>query len=53
MPHFGALIGTAYVLGLSVLAIVMVMRRSSANREVAGGAFPALLDTLGQLRKPS
>ncbi len=49
MPHYGALIATAYVLGLSLLAIAMLIRRSLADKEIAGAAFPTLLGTLSEL----
>jgi hypothetical protein len=51
MPHFGSLIATAYVLGLTLLAIVMLVRRSLSGREIAGRAFPTLLGTLADLDK--
>ncbi len=50
MPHYGALIATAYVLGLSILAIAMLVRRSIADQEVAGAAFPTLLGNLAELQ---
>ena len=52
MAHFGALIATAYVAGLSLIAIVMLVRRTMMDREVAGAAFPTIVGTLCELQSP-
>ncbi len=50
MPHFAAMIATAYVTGLSLIAIAMLVRRIIAGREVGGAAFPTVLGTLSDPR---
>ena len=52
MAHIGALIATAYVAGLSLIAVVMLVRRTITDREVAGAAFPTMLGTLSELQSP-
>ena len=52
--NIAALIGTAYVWGLTLTAIIMVIRGNKQRAEVSGGAFPKLVGQMkGKIFSPA